>query len=255
MATKADGLAIKVKVNEAEMNLTKIKDGLTLSRMLLCQVCGMDLHQPINLADEQVDDLPTAAIYTDFDLAQAYEKRPEVKSLTLATQIYDQKTRLTRSEYLPKVALLGNYLVTNPSFFNGFENKFRGMFNVGIAVQIPVWNWGQGVYKTKAARAEAQVARLQLDDAKEKIELQINQSAFKVNEASKRLVMATKNMDKANENLSYATYGFQEGVIPVNNVLEAHTAWLSAQADKIDAQIEIKLTEIYFKKALGTLIE
>ncbi len=255
MATKADGLAIKVKVNEAEMNLTKVKDGLTLSRMLLCQVCGMDLHQPINLADEQVDDLPTAAIYTDFDLAQAYEKRPEVKSLTLATQIYDQKTRLTRSEYLPKVALLGNYLVTNPSFFNGFENKFRGMFNVGIAVQIPVWNWGQGVYKTKAARAEAQVARLQLDDAKEKIELQINQSAFKVNEASKRLVMATKNMDKANENLSYATYGFQEGVIPVNNVLEAHTAWLSAQADKIDAQIEIKLTEIYFKKALGTLIE
>ena len=67
--------------------------------------------------------------------------------------------------------------------------------------------------------------------------------------------MAQKNMDKAGENLSYATYGFQEGVIPVSNVLEAHTAWLSAQSDKIDAQIEVKLTDIYFKKALGTLTE
>ena len=255
MATQADGLTIRVKVNEAEMNLTKVKDGLTLSRMLLCQVCGIDLHQAIVLADEQVDNLPTAAVYTDFDLAQAYDKRPEVKSLTLASRIYDQKVKLTRAEYLPNIALMGNYLVTNPSFYNGFENKFRGMFNVGIAVKIPIWNWGQGMYKTKAARAEAHISRLQLDEAKEKIELQINQSAFKVNEASKRLIMATKNMDKAGENLSYANYGFQEGVIPISNVLEAHTAWLSAQSDKIDAQIEVKLTEIYFKKALGTLTE
>lgn len=255
MATKADGLSIRVKVNEAEMTLTKVKDGLALSRMLLCQVCGIDLKSPITLIDEQVNDLPTAAIYSDFDLEQAYSKRPEVKSLMLATQIYEQKIRLTRSEYLPNIALSGNYIVTNPSFYNGFENKFRGMWNIGVAVKIPIWNWGQGFYKTRAAKAEARVTQLQLADAKEKIELQINQSAFKVNEASKRLTMASKNMEKADENLKYATYGFQEGVIPVSNVLEAHTAWLSAQSDKIDAQIEVKLTDIYFKKALGTLTE
>src|SRR5699024_1495887 len=63
MATKADGLSIRVKVNEAEMTLTKVKDGLALSRMLLCQVCGIDLKSPITLIDEQVNDLPTAAIY------------------------------------------------------------------------------------------------------------------------------------------------------------------------------------------------
>jgi len=36
-------------------------------------------------------------------------------------------------------------------------------------------------------------------------------------------------------------------------VLEAHTAWLSAQSEKIDAQIDVKLTEIYLQKSLGTL--
>ena len=34
VATKADGLSVKVKVNEAEMTLTKVDDGLSLSRML-----------------------------------------------------------------------------------------------------------------------------------------------------------------------------------------------------------------------------
>ena len=47
--------------------------------------------------------------------------------------------------------------------------------------------------------------------------------------------------------------GFEEGVIAPANVLEAHTAWLSAQSEKIDAQIDIKLTEIYLQKSLGTL--
>ena len=58
---------------------------------------------------------------------------------------------------------------------------------------------------------------------------------------------------KAEENLRYATLGFKEGVIATSNVLEAQTAWLSAQSEKIDAQIDVKLTEIYLKKSLGTL--
>ena len=105
----------------------------------------------------------------------------------------------------------------------------------------------------KAAKAEANIARYQLEEAKEKIQLQVSQSAFKVNEAAKKLVMAEKNLEKADENLRYATLGFEEGVIPASNVLEAHTAWLSAQSEKIDAQIDVKLTDLYLKKATGEL--
>ena len=86
-----------------------------------------------------------------------------------------------------------------------------------------------------------------------KIELQVNQSAFKVNEAAKTLIMAEKNLEKADENLRYAKLGFMEGVIPTSNVLEAQTAWLSAQSDKIDALIDVKLTEVYLRKSMGVL--
>lgn len=253
VATKADGLSVRVKVNEAEMTLTKVEDGLSLSRMLLCQLCGIDLSTPIVLADEQVDDLPLIPATTNFEIETTYANRPEIRSLELAAKIYQQKINVTRSEHLPSVALMGNYMVTNPSVFNSFENKFKGMWNVGVMVQLPIWHWGEGIYKVKAAKAEARIAQYQLEDAKEKIELQVNQSAFKVNEAAKKLAMAKKNLEKADENLRYATLGFEEGVIAPSNVLEAHTAWLSAQSEKIDAQIDVKLTEIYLQKSLGTL--
>nr|WP_302828955.1 TolC family protein [uncultured Bacteroides sp.] len=254
VATKADGLSVKVKVNEAEMTLTKVNDGLSLAKMLLCQLCGLDLSSSITLADEKKDDLRTVPVAEkNIDINNVYATRPEVRSLELATQIYKQKVNVTRAEFLPSVALMGNYMATNPSVFNSFEKKFKGMWNVGVMVSVPIWHWGEGIYKVKAAKSEARIAQYQLDNAKEKIELQVNQSAFKVNEAAKTLIMAEKNLEKADENLRYATLGFEEGVIPASNVLEAHTAWLSAQSEKIDAQIDVKLTEIYLKKATGNL--
>ena len=69
VATKADGLSVRVKVNEAEMTLTKVEDGLSLARMLLCQLCGIDLSSPITLADENMEDIPLLTTDPHFDLS------------------------------------------------------------------------------------------------------------------------------------------------------------------------------------------
>lgn len=99
-----------------------------------------------------MEDIPLLTTDPHFDLSTAYENRPEIRSLELATQIYKQKVNVTRAEHLPSIALMGNYMVTNPSVFNSFENKFKGMWNVGVMVQIPIWHWGEGIYKTRAAK-------------------------------------------------------------------------------------------------------
>lgn len=253
VATKADELSVKVKVNEAEMTLTKVENGLSLSKMVLCQLCGIPLETPITLADENMENITLPDTYIEGNVNTALSNREELKSLELASKIYRQKVNVTRSEFLPSVGLTATYLVTNPSLVNGFERKMRGMWGVGMMVKIPVFHWGEGIYKVKAAKAEANIAQYKLDDVKEKVELQVTQATYKVNEATKKLAMAEKNMAKADENLRYANLGFQEGVIPTSNVLEAQTAWLSAQSGKIDAQIDVKMSEIYLNKSMGTL--
>lgn len=253
VATKADELSVKVKVNEAEMTMTKVENGLSLSKMVLCQLCGIPLDTPITLADESMENITLPDTYIQGNVNTALSNREELKSLELASKIYRQKVNVTRSEFLPSLGLTATYLVTNPSLVNGFEKKMRGMWGVGMMVKIPVFHWGEGIYKVKAAKAEANIAQYKLDDVKEKVELQVTQATYKVNEATKKLAMAEKNMAKADENLRYANLGFQEGVIPTSNVLEAQTAWLSAQSGKIDAQIDVKMSEIYLNKSMGTL--
>ena len=253
VATKADGLSVKVKRNEAEVTLMKVGNGLSLSKMVLCQICGLPLDTEISLADENMENLTLPNLYTESNVNTALANRHELKSLELASQIYRQKVNVVRSEFLPSLALTANYAVTNPSLVNGFENKFRGFWAAGVVLKVPVFHWGEGIYKVRAAKAEANIARYQLEDVKEKVELQVTQSSYKVNEATKQLHMAEQNMDKAEENLRFATLGFKEGVIPTSNVLEAQTAWLSAQSGKIDAQIDMKMSELYLLKSMGTL--
>lgn len=253
VATKANGLTVSVKLNEAEMTLTKVDNGLTLSRMLLCQLCGMPIESNFTLEDEQKEQLAPVKNNVAFDMNQAYVNRPELRSLELATKIYDKKIQIARSEFLPQVVLTGNYMLTNPSVYNGFEKKFKGMFNVGVMVSAPLFEWGENKYKIRAAKSEAAIAKYELEEAKEKIELQVNQQSFRVKEAEKTLARARKNCESADENMKTANAGFKEGVIPTSDLLAAQTAWVSAHSEVIDAEINARLTQVYLKKSLGTL--
>ena len=127
------------------------------------------------------------------------------------------------------------------------------MWNVGVMVRVPIWNWGDVAYKVRAAKGATSIASLELEEAREMIELQVNQNTFRVAEANKKLTMANANIARADENLRTATLGFKEGVITPTTVMEAQTAWLQAQSQKIDAEIDVKLSQVDLQKSLGTL--
>ena len=164
-----------------------------------------------------------------------------------------QSTRLIRAAALPHVALTGGYMVSNPNVFNGFERKFAGVWNVGVLVQVPVWNWFESSYKIRAAKTATSIAVMELSDVREKVNLQVAQSQFKLKESLKRFHMANENMKSAEENLRCANLGFKEGVMEVTDVMAAQTAWQMAQSQKIDAEVGVKLSQVNVKKALGIL--
>ena len=253
VATKSDRLNVSVKVNEAEMALMKVTDGLTLSKMLLCELCGLPVNEQVNLADEESDNIALSDVAALPDVELAEQNRPELKMLQNTVDLAHQTTNLLKAGNLPKVLLTGGYAISNPNTFNGFEKKFAGFWNVGVLVHVPIWNWGDVRYKVRASKGAAAIANLELDEAREMIELQVNQKAFLVNESNKKLAMAQSNIARAEENLRTANLGFKEGVIPSTTVIEAQTAWLQAQSQKIDAEIEVKLSQVELQKALGTL--
>lgn len=253
VATKADGLKVDVKENEAEIQIVQVDDGVSLAKMLLCQLCGLPMDSEIILEDEAFDEnkLPKGIDYaTSKDV---YERRPELRLLQNAIDMSQQATKLIKAANRPQVALTGGYLISNPNTFNGFERKFGGVWNVGILLRVPVWNWFEGRYKTNAAKAATTIACLELEDIGEKVELQITQCKFKLEESIKKCNMTRKNIESAEENLRCANVGFQEGVIDATDVMAAQTAWQQAKTQHIDAQIENQIAILNLMKANGEL--
>ena len=253
VATKSNLLNVDVKLNEANVDLTKVKNGVALSRMLLAQLCGAPINSEFVLEDEDKDTWAVAEGSEAYDLNDVYARRHEVRSLELAAKINDEKAKVARASMLPQVAAVGMYSLMNPNSYNGYETKFAGAFSVGAMVKIPLWHWGGLTNKYKAAKTEATIKRLELADAKDKIELQVNQASFKNQEAWKTYEMTKKNLEKANENLRMAQVGFKEGVSTTSDVLAAQTAWLKANSEKIDAEIDVQLCNVYLSKVLGTM--
>ena len=256
VATKGDGLSVGVRVNEAEMALTQVQDGLALSKMLLCQLIGLDEDEAITLADEESAGLGMEIAAEPQHTGQAdaaFANRPELKVLQNTVDLSRQTTNALKAGNLPTVLLTGGYMVSNPNTFNGFEKKFGGVWNIGVVVRVPVWNWGDVKYKVRASKGATTMANLELDDAREMISLQVRQSNFKVNEAQKKLTMAQSNVANADENLRMANLAFKEGTASFTTVMEAQTAWNAAQSQLIDAEIGVKLSEVELQKALGTL--
>ena len=252
VATRANQLAVGVKLNEANVDLTKVNNGVTLSRMLLAQLCGLPVNTMMTLADEGRDELDMTLVPSSYNLDEVYSKRHDVRSLELATKIYDQKVKVARSEMMPKFAAVAALHATNPNSYDGFVNRFGGAFSIGAMLKMPLWHWGGLSNKVKAAQVEANVKRLELDDAKEKIALQISQAAFRYQEAYKTYDATKANLAQADENLRIANLAFKEGMGTIDEVLAAQTAWLKANSEKIDAEIDVQLTHEYLDKVMGT---
>ena len=251
VATMSDVLGTSVKKNEATLSLLQVTDALKLTRMLLCKLCGIPLEHKITLADENSNIIESrdyfVPTYTDSI------KRSELYSLQLATYIYDEERKITISDYLPQFALTANLITAYPDFTNGFEKKFCSTWNIGLTARIPLWNWGEGYKKAKAAKAKADISRYKLEDVREEIELEVKQARLQTDIAFQRLKLTNNNIKKAEENLHMAEQAFSEGMLTSDKVMEAQTAWLQAHSENIDAEIEIIMSHIRLQRALGIL--
>ena len=59
------------------------------------------------------------------------------------------------------------------------------------------------------------------------------------------------DLDSAEENLRMASRGLEAGVVEPNTALAAHTGWLKAHSEYIDAGVELQLAASNLMKAEG----
>ncbi|MDE6395615.1 MAG: TolC family protein, partial [Duncaniella sp.] len=228
VATRSDQLTVDVKLNSARIDLVKVDNGLVLSRMALAQVCGLPIDTQFTLADEGAGSITAPAVrgYNPIDMQAVYDRRDDLRQLELGVKIFEQKANVARSSMMPNLALVGAYSFSNPNLFDGFKKRFNGQFSVGAMLTIPIWHWGGNYNKYRAAKAQTEAMRMELENARELIDLQVRQASYKADEALRTRRMTEVNLAKADENLHSPELGVSNFFMNLDNVIEAHTAWL-----------------------------
>ena len=253
VATKSDLLSVEVRANEAQIALTKVSNGLVLSRMALAQICGLPPSTQMQLSDEELKAPRVNYSLAKANLEEVFSRRQDLEIVRQTINLLKSRESLSLSEMLPKIAVVGAYSFSNPNLIDGFKKKFGGGFSVGAMLEVPIWHWGGDYKRYKAAKSNTNAQKFLLEDLEEKVQLQVSQAQFSLEEAEKTYKMTSLNLTKADENLRQAQLGFKEGVLTTSDVLAAQTAWLGASSEKIDAEIGVRLAHTYLSKVLGSL--
>lgn len=254
LKTRNDALKVQVKRNEVELNIRKADNAYRLACMNLCQVTGIDLNTKISVDENCLKDNGNNT--DDKVLSQSsIETRPEYSILSNKARLAEKKVKLVQSDYLPTVAAMGAY-----SYLDGMELagkklfKGNGSFSVGVTVKIPVLSYfTDGIHKTRSARAEHQIAQLEQEELNEKMTLELTQCANNYSESILEMDITRKSVLQAEENMKMSKHGYEVGLEPLSDYLEAQALWQSAKANEIEARYQNQLAYMKYLKAKGSL--
>lgn len=248
LKSRNDMLKVQVKLNEADLQVLQAENAVRLSRMNLCHVIGLPLTTTVN-----VEELPEANELDYLLSSSDITERPEYKMLSKQVELKGQETKLTRSEYLPNIGIMGNLGYANGLKLNGEKLIDNTSFSAIVSVQIPLFNWGEGRNKVRSAKVGKKMAALQLEEASEKMELELMQALNELEETELEVTHTTRSLEQAEENLKISHDHYTVGMETLTNHLEAQSLWQKAWSDCIRAQTSARLSKTKYLKAAGKL--
>jgi len=247
--TNNDLLKAKLKLSESDILLLKAKNGMELSKMVLCQMIGIPYSSGIKLTDSLNQTEPSVMNYAVNE--EEIAERPELKILEKNVDIAQSGIKLMQSRYLPNIVLNAGYTSMNPNPYNGLTEEFGSDFTVGVVCNIPIFHFGDKKHTLDAARSEHDAAILKLEETKELLVVQLQQAVYNYNESVKKTEYASLALEQSKENLSYTQDNFKEGILKTTDVLEAQVLWQKAYSELIDARTDQQMAVSNLKKVTG----
>lgn len=248
MTTVNDVLKAQVRYNEADLMVQQARNGETLARMNLCRILGLGLYTNLQVTDSLSDTVDPQLWKWDSSVMQ----RPDYNMLRYEVDLKERQTKLTRSDYLPQVGLSAGYGYAGGIKLNGQDEK-GASFTAMAAVRIPVFNWGEGRNKFRAARIDQEISQMNLEKSVDLMRLEVASTRFNVQDAETRVVMARNALTQASENLKVSSDQYQVGMESLTSLLEAQAQWQQAWSQWIDAKALLHQSESEYLKAIGRL--
>lgn len=179
--------------------------------------------------------------------------RPEAAILQAKTDIAKMQIKLTRSDFMPQLALFAGYSYVNGVKVLGHKLIDGSSGSVGATLKVPVLTFGERTYKARSAKARYQIAQTEQQDLTEQMQLELAQADNNYAEARTELNITSRSLAQAEENMRLAHQQYDVGLEPLSNLLDAQALWQQASADHVKAQCQLQVAHTKLLKAQGNL--
>src|SRR5699024_10863027 len=248
-------LSVQVKLNEAELNLARAKNGYKLAVMNLNHIVGLPLHNNTEVADDFEEETSISLLPESIDVSDgiAITSRPEYHLLTKQVELKEREVDLARSDFLPKVGIMGAYGYTSGLKLNGSRLVNGGSLTALLFVSVPIFNWGEGRNKVNEAKLERTVAQMKLEETQQKMMLEAAKAINELNEAQLEVQLTSKSVEQAEENKKLSKDRYEAGMETLADYMESQTMWQNAMSAHIGAKASLQLYKTKYLKATGQL--
>lgn len=244
--SKTDLLMVLNRLKEAELQLNTTSTNYKTALQSLNIMMGVDPNVEVVLTDsiQKILWVPQQE-----GLDKALERRADYQAAIMNIEVARLQTDLTRSRFLPQlvVGLKEKYGTT----LINIDGKAQWATTAYAQVNIPVFHWGEMRQAVRMSRTQEETRELEKSQLKDNVSRELNNAWVNVSEIAKKLEIVYSSLDIAKDNLTLNTFSYNEGRLPILDVLSAQVSWLQAYTNVVSVNYQYKVALAEYAKALG----
>lgn len=245
VAMRNDLLQVQLRQNDVESQKLKLKNGLSLVKLLLAQHCGLrDTSFTVAPVASFAQQLPPA-LPTESDKQSSLQRLSEYQLLGKKVEAASLNKKMAIGQNLPSLAVGAGY-----NYHNMLDNN-RSFAMVFATVSVPISDWWGGSHAVKRKKIEYLNALDEQQDKSELLTIRMQKAWNDVSESYMQLSLAERSILQAEENLRLNRNYYQSGVSRMSDLLEAQLLYQQALDKHVDAYADYQNRLLDYQQATG----
>lgn len=245
--SKTDLLMVQNRLKEAELQLNTSLTNYKTALQSLNIMMGVSPDTEMILTDsiQRLSYVPKQE-----GLDKALEKRADYQAAIMNIEVAKMQTGLSRSKFLPQLAV-GVKEKYGTTLIN-VDGKAKWATTAYAQINIPVFHWGEMRQNVKLGRVQENTKELERSQMKDQVSKELNNAWVNVTETAKKMEIVYSSLDIAKDNLTLNTFSYNEGKLPILDVLSAQVSWLQAYTNVVSVNYQYKVALAEYARALGS---
>ena len=249
IAKRFDLLRAEEQLSRSRSDLIAASNGLHKARLALLRAVELPLDDPREITGE-LRFVP-AEFNTTNALALALEHREDLAEASRNIHVQREAVAVARSAGRPQVGLFGEIKQANPD--RSFQDEWETSWAAGIRADFPVFDGLKTRGRVAQQMARLRQAELQRDNLASQIGLEVSEALADLETSAELVAARRQRVEEANEAMRLARRGYEEGLQPQIDVLDAQLSLSNSRRSYAQAVFEHVMALRRLERATGTL--